>query len=382
MNTNDMQYQDISAQMQGLGTAPALMSTELEERIPFAENPLDVNRELTRWLFFAGDVLVPSQKRERADLRTGGEYMGQMYKTLVRSKGLIRRCQITPLEIGYDFMSDEMIGDDANLHVVTTVEHNTPGRGTLQASPGGRLNGLRVYPGDEIKGILQGERNATSKGIVELNQLAGVEYAEFKKSGLQEFIFPEWAKVTAGIASLPVKVSELEAHLNERKAATTEADIKSLIEGTLASCEQYRVWGMNYLKFASQLVRLPAHQGFVHTYSELAEQLFTQLEVRREDLISTDRDMAEIIAKASAGNNISNPEMNALLAKMTDVMSHLAQQAGPTVAGVTTEPTLSIGDAVTVADGRNGTVQAKPFGRLKIAFEDGTTEMFDRDQVV
>lgn len=306
------------------GAAPALASIELEDSIPVSTNLNEVNREATRYLFFAGDVLVPSQKRERPDLKTGGEYFGQQYKTLVRSKGLLRRCQISPLEVGFDYMSDDMVGDDANLHVVTTVSHEEPGRGALQASPVGKLNGIKVYPGDEIKGILQGERNNTSKGIVELKQLAGIDYPEFKKSGLQEFVFPEglempsWTKIMAGLGQFPTKLSQLEAHFNSRKGATGDDSIKSLVDGMLASCEQYRVWGTNYLKLSSQLVRLPANQGFVHTYSELAEMLFESLEVRREDLISSDRDLAEIVAKASGGQNISNAETQTLLRRMAE----------------------------------------------------------------
>lgn len=325
METNETPYQNLSAQFRGLGTATAPESIDLAEDIPVATNFNEVNREATRYLVFAGDKLVPSQKRERPDLRTGGEYFGQGFKTLIRSKGLVRRCQITPLEVGFDFMSNDMVGDDANLHVVTTVNHNDPNRGGMQAHTVGPLNGIKVYPGDEIKGILQGERNNTSSGIVEIKQLAGVEYADFRASGLQEFIFPEWAKIVAGIGVLPNKISALQAHLTERKNATSDQDIKSVIEVYEASCDQYRTWGMNYLKFSSQLVRLPAHQGFVHTYSELAEMLFEQLEVRREDMMSSEKELAEIIAKASSGNGISSAETNVILERLAANQELLTQ---------------------------------------------------------
>lgn len=341
MDLESSPYENIATHM-GLGTAPALESIELQDDIPVAINPDEINREATRYLFFPGDVLPPSQKRERPDLRTGGEYYGQQFKTLIRSKGLIRRCQITPLEIGFDFMSDEMIGDDANLHVVTTVEHNVPGRGVMQAAPAGKLNGIKIYPGDEIKGILQGERNNTSKGIVELTQLAGVEFSEFRASGLQEQIFPDWQKITAGVANIPTKISELQLHFEGRKAQFQDKSIRDLIDGMLASCDQYRTWGLNYLKFSSQLVRLPANHGFVHTYSELAEMLFEQLEVRREDMMSTDRDLAEIMAKANAGNNISSAETQALLAKMTELLTHVVGQAPAKNVGVETVPVEAV----------------------------------------
>lgn len=333
MTETDTPYQNIGAQMQGLGTAPAIASIDLAEEIPVAVNPNEVDREATRYIGFAGDIIGSSQKRERPDLRIGGEYLGQQYRTLIRSKGLVRRCQITPMEMGFDFFSADMLGDDANLHVVTTVSHDENGRGALQASPAGALNGVRVYPGDELKSVLAGERNNTSKGIVEFASLAGTDYADFKASGMQTFLFPQWNEIALGVESLPNKISELEAHFKERKGATTDTTIRSVCDDWLRSCDIYRTWGTGYLKTASQLVKVPAYQGFVHTYSEIAEMLFVQLEIRREDLISTDRDIAEIVAKAQTGNSISGAEASALLARMVDSQELLtkvllAQQQG------------------------------------------------------
>lgn len=317
-------FQNLNA-IQGLGTAPALESIDLAEEVPIAENPHEINREATRYIGFAGDIITPSQKRERPDLRLGGEYLGQNFKTLVRSKGLVRRCQITPMEVGFDFFSADMLGDDANLHVVTTVEHNENGRGALQASPGGRLNGVKVYPGDELKGLMAANNDKTNKGFVEFTQLAGVEYKDFKASGLQEFVFPEWKDILLGVGELPIKLSELELHFRTRRNDTSDDSIKGILDAWLQSCDIYRNWGMNYLKFSSQLVKLPAYQGHLFTYSELAEMLFIQLEVRREDLISSDRDLAEIVAKASAGNAISTQDVMAVMDKLAESQGLIAQ---------------------------------------------------------
>ncbi len=319
-------YQTTEAHLKGLATAAAFESIALADDIPIAVNPFEINREATRYLFFPGDMLIPSQKRNRPDLRSGGEYFGQNYRTLVRSKGLLRRCQITPMEVGFDFLSDDMVGDDANLHVITTVDHQDPQRGALQAPVSGRLNAIKAYPGDEIKSILHIEGNPdTAKGMVELTQLADVNYADFKAEGYQEFVFPEWDEILAGVKFLPTKLAELENHLRARKSATNNVDLRSMIDEMLAACETWRTWGRNYLKISAQLVKLPAHQGYVHSYSELAEMLFEQLEIRREDMISSDRDIADIIAKAQAGNSISSVETNAILEKLAANQALLTQ---------------------------------------------------------
>jgi len=333
METVDRPYQfNIGAQNQGLGTAPALESFDLAEDVPVAHDPNEVGRELTRYLFFAGDLMTPSDKRHNPAVRSGGEYFGQQYKTLVRSKGLVRKGQITPMEVGFDFKNaDEMGGDESGLHAVTTIGH-----GDTHS-----VYGVKVYPGDEIKGILQAQMNNQSKGIVEIRTLAGVEYPEFQRSQLQHFIFPDeegsaisWKKAVAGVVPMPVKISVMESHLQERRRATNDTDLHAIIDVMISSCEQYRVWGMNVLKTASQLVKLPAHQGFVHTYSETCEMLFEQLEARREDMLSTDREFAEMFAKVSSGNAISNDETQQLLQRMTEnqeLLTRLLAQSGGAV---------------------------------------------------
>lgn len=308
---------------QGLGTAPALANVDLGDEVPQTINPHDVQIEAVRWLVFAGSMIPPSQIKQRPDLRGGGEYFGQGYKTLVRSRGLLRRCMMTPLEPAYDFMSNDMIGDDVRLHVVTTVNHG--------GGPQGQLNGVQVYPGDEIKGILDGQRDVNAKGILELEQLRGVSYQEFKSSKLQDFIFPDWQKIVIGYegAEIPFKMSELRSHLESRKAATQDESIRALIDVYLHSCDEFYDWGRGYLKTASQLVKMPASGGFVHTYSELAEQLFGMLEIRREDLLSKEQDLVDIMSKAQAGGNVSNTEVVALLAKMTDMFDKLSGNTAP-----------------------------------------------------
>lgn len=312
----------------GLATAAAPINIDLVDDLPIAERADLVSLEAVRYLFFPGDLMTPSQKRERIDLRTGGEYLGQGYKTLIRSRGLLRRCQITPMEPALDFMSSDMMGDDPRLKSVVTLNHG--------GGAAGQLNGIRVYPGDEIAGLLGVERQ-NSKGIVELTQLAGMEVQEVRESGIQTFVFPEWAEIMAGYKTLPIKLSELRTHIESRQKETSDESIKTVIDQMLSACEQYYVWGHNYLKTASTLVKQAGVGGFVHTYGELAEQLFIQLEIRREDLLTKDQDIADIVARASQGNNVSNGEMMQVLKMLADNQAALTQMLGGK-SPVVTEP--------------------------------------------
>jgi len=301
-------------------TQPAPAAFELEQNIPIAENPSEVNREATRWPWFPGDIITPAAKRVRPDLRLGGEYLGQEYKTLVRSKGLLRRCQLTPMEIGFDFLNDDLIGGEEGL-VLSVVKDN--GEGAVLAK---NLNAVRVFPGDEIKSLLRGRHNDTTKGEVEISPLQGQTFEDVQKAGLQDFIFPNWKKVMAGVEILPVQLSWLQKHLESRRADTSDESIRQIFDEMLESCESYRLWGLNYLKTATQLVRAPVANGFVHTYSPQAEMLFEQLEVRREDLIRPEQDIADIVAKVQGGSAVTNDDMKALLEKMTEAFTLLAAQ--------------------------------------------------------
>jgi len=306
----DMPLGSNNAVLGGTATAPAF-SMELGDVVPRAVNPHDINREATRYLVFVGDLITAPQKRERKDLISGGEYYGGHFKTLLRSKGLLRKCQITPLEVAYDFISSQVLGDNPTRLVIAN-QQGDPRTGT-------QLNSIPVMPGDEIKGILAMDRNHSfgSKGVMEIESLQGVDYADFVNSGLQKDIFPNWDQIMLGVEALPVKLSEIVAGLNERRQ-NASADAKSIIDVYLESASRFRIWGTDYCKFSSQLVRQPLNaQGFAHTYSALAESLFDQLEIRREDLLATDFDIQKMTQRASEGK-ISNDEIASVMARMAE----------------------------------------------------------------
>ena len=299
---------------QGLGTAPAIVSNksllELSDEHIIEINNDEINREATRYLVFVGDLISAPQKRERTDLVMGGEYFGTHFKTLVKSRGLLRRCQITPMEKAYDHISPAMMGDNPTNLTVSGVT----------GTPQNPLNSIPVMPGDEIRGIVAMDRNHQfgSKGIIEVESLRGIDARDFQRSGLQQEIIPNWDNIMLGVEALPITLRELRTNLNARRDEVS-IDAKSIIDVYLDSCERWMLWGKDYLKFSSALVRTPMSDGFAHVYSPLAEQLFIQLEIKREDLLAT-------VFDAPAGKS-DNTE---LMAQMVAVMTKLAENQQPT----------------------------------------------------
>lgn len=297
-------------------------------------NPNEVNREANRFIWFGGDIISPAQKRESALMRRGGEYLGQDYKTLRLTKGALWQCEITPMVKAYDFINEDL-DPDGNLASDGFV-HTESGK-TVGALA---LKKAIVYPGDEIKGLIRPGGN--QKGIVELTALQGLEPKD--RDTFQEFYFENWQNIKLGIEELPAKISVKRALIAEGLTRTSDEDIRLTGEQMLSSLDQYYDWGIGYLKVFSQLVKTPINQGHVHTYGAIAEMLFAQLEVKREDLLTKEQEVADILAKVNTGGTVNSDDMKAMLKTLTDnqamFQQFLMSQAGVTPPVVEVEPKL------------------------------------------
>jgi hypothetical protein len=133
--------------------------------------------------------------------------------------------------------------------------------------------------------------------------------------------------------------------------------------------------------------------GFVHTYSPIAEMLFEQLEIKREDLITRDSELVDIISKVNAGNNVSTGDMQALVAKLAEnqdlLTKVLMSQKLPMVEAVPeieveSGVTFAMGDTVTLKMGGyvDGKIVGKPGGRLTVEWENGEKSTVNKDEVL
>src|ERR1044072_2218482 len=258
-------------------------------------------KDRTRYLFFPGNVIDPRRSRERSlddPLRHGGDEIGSRSMTL--TKGFLPRCFITPLRIGPELMTAELVpeGRDAFLGGERTQAAVQTFASALSGSP---LVALKVYPGDEIAWIMHGSPNNSEnrrKGIVELTPLErhfgnhSTGWKEFKASGIQDYFFPrKGAEVAKGVflPKLPVTLREVEEQIRAKTRETGESLFVETGEQMLESCRQFREWGMAEVEEQNALLNIGtvpasgASGGHVYRYTGLADVLIEQLELPRQD---------------------------------------------------------------------------------------------------
>lgn len=247
---------------------------ETEPQITFGDRHT-VGRELSRFLFFAGDVLGVDTKFEREDLKAGGEVVDN--PCLWRFRRFLRKCVITPFEVGGLPTPPELVPEGAELITMSQEGDPAPARGVygnLSAAP---LLGLKVYPGEQIVTILNGSLNRTGnlkKGIVEIEDLRGGSFESLRESGLQGHFFP----------SVPVKLREVEAMIRAGLAKDSAPLIQHVGGNMLSSVEQFREFGKAQIEREhANLRKGTLDSGFTYTYSPFAETLLEQLEVPRQD---------------------------------------------------------------------------------------------------
>jgi hypothetical protein len=193
----------------------------------------------------------------------------------------------------------------------------------------------------------------------------------------------------------------------------------------LRSCDEFRLWGLRYLKAWRQIVKFAdtSVDSPIAGYNELCEMLFDLLSVNREDTLGQQRDETGAIDKLA---NILLSRLQPGEQQPVDPMEGMAvvdvqpgfvipqapvnQEAidgltGTSIPDVQTHTTtgntpenftpendpasqpqgvINVGVKVTViADGREGLVTWKgPNNKIKLAFEDGGTVTLDKDEVI
>lgn len=332
---------------------------EYLETLESAQAVDDTDRRKPRWIVFVGDILPQEFKRHFVGMHMGGENLGQDFKTLRLTKGLLRRCQLTPMTLGYDFLNADTVGDDKS---------KVKSRSFYDAEA--RRNETQYYveclPGDEIESALSS--GPADMGIREVVSLRGeepvIDGSASLASALQRRIFPDWDAYMRGEKQMFSTVSALEQHLH----SVSTPNLKSVIDVLLESADQYRRWGTSYLDRNARLVKAaPTEGGKVYGWEPLSLALFDQLELNREEFLM--KKTAE--TKDDSEWKAQFTEMQKQFTAILPAIGVLAQQAAGKAKKEVKEDTVKIGDPVTI-NGKTGKVAAKRFGRIKVEFEDGT----------
>jgi len=295
-----------------------------DEQIEF-ERPEQIDKEATRYLFCAGDTIPARRKTERKEFRDGGEELAS--RCLVRTKGFLRRCRVTPLEVGADFQPKDLLPDGQET-IATVIDESATRWDTS-------LVGVPVYPGYEIASLTspQISDDGVGRGIVEITPLRKQPWDDKEMLKLQRFFFGPQYPV------LPATLREIEILIRKARAAAKDDDIKDIGDEMLTSCEQFRAWGSGFIEREHNLLKIGVTPGgFVYRTNPVAEVLYDQLEIERIDehlrnqhRAQADMGAAIIQAVEKMGAQQPNFDFEGLMLKMQEKNAEIAERVARSV---------------------------------------------------
>lgn len=233
-----------------------------------------VSRESPRYVFFPGDVLSPRRKREHPELADGGEEHPS--RCLVRTKGYIRRCRITPLEKWGEPLPAEMLPEGVEGYGTVVVEGHGGNNHYLSTSR--NIVNYPRLPGEEIHALLDRGLDSLPKGIVQLTPCIGLTWEDFEATGWQQHFFPVYPQS----GWIPVTLRQISEQI--RAAVVPRSELRQLQTEMLGACEEFRLWATQRVQVENEVIGTPAGSGgWIYRYSDLAETLLPQLEMQRKD---------------------------------------------------------------------------------------------------
>lgn len=279
-----------------------------------------VDREQTRVLWMAGDVLAPERKRQRPNLRHGGEEVPS--PCLRRSPNYIERCYLTPLEPWFEPIGlEELVPEGVRPVTIQKEAQNIPmpeftsPQVFRQNTP---MIGIQHYPGEDLPLIIE---VAGIRGIYEIGSLRGKDWEAGEIQAIQNDFFPADMEAPATLRLVEDRIKEV------GRRGGIHAKVA---EEKLEACSIFRFWALERInKEHGWLATRKEHQ-FVYTYSRLAPQLLAQLEMQPRDSGSEAREIGkaiaqEIITAQQSANLPANQPMNIEGIIETAVKAALAQ---------------------------------------------------------
>lgn len=416
-------------------------------------------RETPRFVFFAGDhiptaekYLIPSRFMGGVELdmfltlkETGKELYAR--PDLYNTGGMLYRCAIHQLKTHYLPVNPNMVAPadrdpDAGKFVPGYVKQNGRRNHDTGVYEDVTVTGQLYrpfYPGDEIEGLVRPSIGLRPGGIVEISALRGKGWQEQIEAQLH--YFPNWEALQVAKEAYPRTLRELRDQIAGRMAGAS-VEMQSVGRDMLRSCDEFRLWGLRYLKAWRQIVKFADNNvdSPLQGYNDLCEMLFDLLTVNREDTLGQTRvdeggaidKLANILLNKlqpgeSAGPQQPDPMEGIAAADETPgivIPPEINQERGEALTGnaimldkdaeikvgdgqvIINDPRINytpetdpasnpdlgnkapaeikVGDKVLVtADGREGLVTWKgPNDKIKLSFEDGGTATLDKSEVI
>jgi len=391
-------------------TTPAMFESGVEKIKP---NLTALDKQITRVIFFAGDVITDNEKYTMPSRAFGGIDLSK-YKTIktASKKGMLYRCALTPLKPKMSEINKRMVdpvqkGNWETGYIIENGKKTEFGYEDLTVQVDTLLYKKR-YPGDEIQFILRATQPLGEGGIVEVTALKGAPDAEIRDA--QYFFFPNWDEILNNPLLLPQTPAALDKYLraklteaNALESITLRTKYVSIARDMIRSNTEYSNWALKYVKAIETKNNARKVKGLPYGYSAKAEMVLPQLGRSRKDDLTDDSNSAtrdlvtEMRDERKSANAIASEQLELEKRKLDLEERRLAIEEAklglgkspsatspqPIVAETlpTTDlPVFNVGDKV-ILGGISGTVQAKPFGRVKVEFADGTTQMADRSEL-
>lgn len=231
---------------------------------------------VTRWVFFPGDLIVPERKAEISWLQTGGEETPnpclQRY-----GRGFVPRGLPAILEMGGEPIPMRHLGD---LQAVAWQ-----GIPLNEDAVKNRFGFVPVYPGDGLRILRRYSMNPVRKGMDELTVLQGKSWEEChtpEGDGVLDVI--ERAMFGDGMSKT---LKGLEEQIKFADINDTRVDIGKYKSEALAMCNDFRNWAGRIISVEHGLLKTGHvgewQGGWSYSYSPIVEMLLDQLEISRQD---------------------------------------------------------------------------------------------------
>jgi hypothetical protein len=284
-------------------------------------------REDTRYLFQAANLLDPERTQQLSYMASGGD---EVATSCLRrtTNGYVPRARLTPLEVWNMSVPACHLPDGAQENTVRLVTAMTPETmGMNDAKPtGGPLNiygaenqRVKTYPGDEIGGIL---KVYGPRGVVEVSALRKFEWWEDEgtsRPGAAQLLNRDFFPGT-----VPVQLSKVE-ELIDRSAGKSELH-RHVAPDLHRSCQTARRFMQVELGVVHTLLKQRVSSGgLAYSYAPVHRSYLEQLEMQPQDVENSDA-MMRIMAKFAeqGGGQGATTELVASIAAA--VVRELTQQ--------------------------------------------------------
>jgi hypothetical protein len=253
-----------------------------------------VGANVTRWVFFPGDLIVPERKAEISWLQTGGEETPnpclQRY-----GRGFVPRGRAAILELGGEPIPMQHLGD---LQAVAWQ-----GIPLNPEAVKNKFGFVPVYPGDGLRILRRYSMNPIRKGMDELTVLQGKSWEECHTpngDGILDVIEGEMFG-----DGMEKTLRGLEAQISAAAINDSRVDIGKYKAEALRMCGEFRNWATRMISVEHGLLKTGHvgewQGGWSYAYSPIVEMLIEALEMERQD--QPMQAMSKMVAQFASNQN-------------------------------------------------------------------------------